>query len=220
MRPRLFARPRAALRGAFGLVVSGAVAVTLGAVMIALARAAWVGLHSRLLATILLLAGFSALVHFGLLNLLAAAWRSAGVPVDALFRTPWRSQSLAEFWARRWNLAFSEMTSIAVYRPLAACAGRGPALLAGFAMSGLLHEMALSVPVRAGLGRPLLYFLIQGGLVLAERALAARGRPVGGAVGRAWTVFCRRGLAAQRHTSRGLKRHGGHRRQKWYTVAR
>jgi len=49
--------------------------------------------------------------------------------------------------------------------------------------------MALSVPVRAGLGLPLLYFLLQGGLVLVERALAARGRPLGGATGRAWTVF-------------------------------
>jgi hypothetical protein len=190
MQPRLFTRPRAAaLGGVFRLVAGGAVAVALGAMMIALARAAWVGLHSRLLGTVLLLADLSALVHFGLLNILAAAWRSAGVPVDALFRAPWRSQSLAEFWAQRWNLAFSEMTSIAVYRPLFARAGRGPALLAGFAMSGLLHEMALSVPVRAGLGRPLLYFVIQGGLVLAERALAARGRPLGGAAGRVWTVF-------------------------------
>ena len=81
------------------------------------------------------------------------------------------------------------MTSIAVYRPLASRLGRGPALLAGFAMSGLLHEMAISLPVRAGFGLPLAYFLIQGGLVAGERALAARGRPVAGPLGRAWTLF-------------------------------
>jgi hypothetical protein len=190
MQPRLFARPRSgALGGVRALIKSGGAAIVLGAALIALAHPAWVGLHSRLLATVLLLAGLSALVHFGLLNVLAAAWRSFGVGVDALFRAPWRSQSLSEFWARRWNLAFSEMTSIAVYRPLASRLGRGPALVAGFAMSGLLHEMALSVPVRGGWGLPLLYFLLQGGLVVGERALAAHGRPIGGAMGRAWTVF-------------------------------
>jgi membrane bound O-acyltransferase family protein len=189
MQPRLFARPRRALGGAGDLLASGAVAVVAGAVAIALARAAWTSLHSRMVATVLLLAGLSALVHFGLLNLLAAAWRASGAPVDALFRAPWRAQSLAEFWARRWNLAFSEMTSAAVYRPLAGRLGRGPGLLAGFAMSGLLHELAISLPVRAGFGLPLAYFLIHGSLVAGERALAARGRPVAGAWGRAWTVF-------------------------------
>lgn len=39
--------------------------------------------------------------------------------------------------------------------------------MAGFALSGLLHEMAISVPVRAGFGLPLLYFLMHGALVLA-----------------------------------------------------
>lgn len=80
MQPRLFTRPRAAaLGGVFRLVVGGAVAVALGAIMIALARAAWVGLHSRLLATVLLLAGLSALVHFGLVErALAARGRPLG----------------------------------------------------------------------------------------------------------------------------------------------
>ena len=84
---------------------------------------------------------------------------------------------------------FSEMTAIAVYRPLAASVGRGPALLAGFALSGLLHEMAISVPVRAGFGLPLLYFLLHGILVLIEKALARAGHPLRGWPGRAWAFF-------------------------------
>jgi D-alanyl-lipoteichoic acid acyltransferase DltB (MBOAT superfamily) len=111
------------------------------------------------------------------------------VPCDALFRAPLRSGSLTEFWARRWNLAFSEMTSIAVYRPLSPRTGRGPALLAGFLASGLLHEMAISLPVRAGFGLPLLYFAIHGGLVLVERALGRSGRSLSGWVGRGWAVL-------------------------------
>jgi alginate O-acetyltransferase complex protein AlgI len=146
-------------------------------------------LHSRLLASLFLLPGLSLMLHFGLCNILAGAWRFRGVPCEALFRAPLRSQNLGEFWAKRWNVAFSEMTAIAVYRPLAASLGRGPALLAGFALSGLLHELAISVPVRAGFGLPLLYFLMHGGLVLVERALSRAGHPLQGWMGRAWTIF-------------------------------
>ena len=153
------------------------------------ARLAWTELHSRLVATLFLLTGLSLMLHFGLCNVLAGEWRRRGVACDALFRAPLRSQSLGEFWAKRWNLAFSEMTAIAIYRPLASHIGRGPALMSGFALSGLLHELAISVPVRAGLGLPLAYFLLHGGLVLSERALSRAGHPVCGFSGRAWVYF-------------------------------
>jgi alginate O-acetyltransferase complex protein AlgI len=190
MQPRLFAAPgKGALRGAGDLIGRGIVRLAFGALLLGLGRLAWTSLHSRLVASICLLAGLSFVLHFGLCNLLAGVWRARGIPCEALFRAPLRSQNLAEFWARRWNLAFSEMTSIAVYRPLAAVLGRGPALMAAFLVSGLLHEMAISVPVRAGFGLPLLYFALHGSLVLAERALAEAGRPIGGPLGRAWAVF-------------------------------
>lgn len=190
MRPRLFASAETVpLRGAGALMRRGAVNAVSGAILVVLAKTAWTGTHSLLLATVLLLPGLSLLVHFGLCNLLAGAWRWRGVACEALFRAPLRSQSLAEFWARRWNLAFSEMTTIAAYRPLADRIGRGPALMAGFALSGLLHEMAISVPVRAGFGLPLLYFLVHGGLVLVERGLTRAGYPLSGWVGRVWVMF-------------------------------
>jgi len=114
MRPRLFASAGSqSLRGAGALVRRGTMHAVTGSVLVVLARIAWTGTHSRLLATVLLLPGLSLLVHFGLCNLLAGAWRWRGVACEALFRAPLRSQSLGEFWARRWNLAFSEMTTIA-----------------------------------------------------------------------------------------------------------
>src|SRR6185295_16430948 len=132
------------------LLARGATHVVIGTVLILAARLAWTSAHSRLLATVLLLPGLSLLVHFGLCSLLAGTWRLLGVPCDALFRAPLVSTTLAEFWGRRWNLAFSEMTAIAVYRPLSPRVGRGAALFASFLVSGLLHEMAISLPVRAG----------------------------------------------------------------------
>jgi alginate O-acetyltransferase complex protein AlgI len=182
MQPRLFARPRRGpLPGSSALLASGAVHLAIGALLVLAARLAWTATHSRLLATLLLLPGLSFVVHFGLCSLLAGLWRRLGVPCESLFRAPLRSKSLAEFWGRRWNLAFSEMTAIAVYRPLSARLGRAQALLASFLLSGLLHEMAISLPVRAGFGLPFLYFALHGALVLAERA-----RP--SLAGRIWTL--------------------------------
>ena len=190
MRPRLFVAARTGpLPGADVLLRRGAWRMLQGAVLVGLARLAWERTQSRVLVTGLLLPGLALLVLFGACNVLAGAWRRRGVACEALFRAPPRSQNLNEFWSRRWNLAFSEMTVLAVYRPLVGHVGRGPALMTGFVLSGLLHELAFSVPVRAGFGLPLLYFLLHGGLVLLERRLARAGRPLNGWTGRAWATF-------------------------------
>jgi alginate O-acetyltransferase complex protein AlgI len=190
MDPRPFAAAKEApLPGAVPLIRRGLAQAALGAWLVLLAKAAWATTGSRLLATLLLLPGLSLLVHFGLCNVLAGLWRRHGVACYALFRAPLVSESLGEFWARRWNVAFSEMTAIAVYRPLAARFGRAPAVMAGLAVSGVLHERASSVPVRAGYGLPLGYFLGHGALVHVERALASSGFVLGGWVGRAWAVL-------------------------------
>jgi Membrane bound O-acyl transferase family len=161
------------LPGVADLLRRGARCLLLGGVLVAIAR---IARHDRLAATAILLVGLSLVLHFGLCSLLAGLWRSRGFDCDALFRAPLRSESLGEFWSRRWNVGFSEMTAIAIFRPLVARIGRGPALFAGFVLSGLLHEMAISLPVRAGFGQPLLYFLVQGALVLVEERTNRFGR--------------------------------------------
>ena len=192
MRPAPFARAFGPpLPGAGELVKLGLARLVLGLALVAAARLAWTRTGSHLLATALALPGLSFILHFGIFNLAAGAWRHAGVDVHALFRAPLLSRSLDEFWGRRWNRAFSEMTSIGVYRPLSAAVGKPPALVVAFLFSGLLHELAISLPVRAGFGLPLLYFGIHGALMLVERGLERAGRPVyrRAAVGRAWTTF-------------------------------
>ena len=195
MRPRLFVeRARTstgpvACVGGGALVRRGARHIVIGLGLVALARSAWVHTREPLLVTVLLMPALSLIVHFGVCHVMAGAWRQQGVACEALFRAPLRSQNLSEFWARRWNLAFSEMTATAAYRPLSSRLGRGPALVAAFALSGLLHEMAISVPVGAGYGLPLAYFVVHGSLVLVERAIAHAGQPLSGWVGRTWAIF-------------------------------
>jgi alginate O-acetyltransferase complex protein AlgI len=188
MRPGLFADVgQPARAGAGALFRQGSLRLLIGAMLIGLARIIWergeIGYPTapevvRWLATVPLLIGLSLVVHFGVFALLTAVWRRWGVDARPLFRAPLAASSLSEFWGRRWNLAFAEMTALGVYRPLTRVAGRRVALLGAFLTSGILHELAISVPVRAGFGLPLAYFSLHGLLVGVERLLERRGRPV------------------------------------------
>jgi alginate O-acetyltransferase complex protein AlgI len=200
MRPHLFAQlGRPPLTGAGRLIWSGARNILAGLGLMVLA---W-GIGSReatavsqcisqALATLPLLVGLSLVLHFGLFNVAAGGWRLAEVDARPLFRAPLEAKSLTEFWGRRWNLAFSEMTALAIYRPLSNALGRRGAMRAAFVASGLVHELAISVPVKAGYGLPLLYFLFHGVLVLMEDTLERTGRPISrlGWIARLWTLGC------------------------------
>jgi alginate O-acetyltransferase complex protein AlgI len=191
MRPGPFAHLGSGpLPGAGRLLVMGLTRLAAGSALVVLARLVWVGTGSRLLATAWLLLGLSLVVHFGIFNLLAGAWRLSGVDCRPLFLAPLRSTSLAEFWGQRWNLAFSQMTALALYQPLVRRVGRPAALAASFLGSGLLHELAISLPVGAGYGMPLGYFALHGVLRMIEGRLARAGHSVDRLpwVGRAWTL--------------------------------
>ena len=142
------------------------------------------------LATFFLLPALSLIMHFGLFNLLAGVWRLAGADCHPLFRAPLQSASWTEFWGRRWNLAFSEMTTFAVFRPLRGVTGIRVATVAAFLFSGLLHELAISVPVQAGFGLPFLYFVLHAIAMQIEGILSLRGQPIDSSawIGRLWTL--------------------------------
>jgi len=160
------------------LLRMGLARIGCGVLFLAAARMAWLSTQSRLLATIPLLLGISLIVHFGLFNVGAGLWRRLGVPCNQLFVAPLAAHGLAEFWGRRWNLAFTEMIQFGVYRPLSPRIGRTAAAVIGFGFSGVLHEMAISVPAKAGYGLPMLYFLLHGVLVSLERRWQKRGTPI------------------------------------------
>lgn len=124
--------------------------------------------------SILLLVGLSLILHFGILNINAGIWNLFGYGTYPLFRAPLASLSLSEFWGRRWNYAFSEMTSVAIYRPLKQVINQPAALVLAFLFSGLLHELAISLPVNKGYGLTLGYFILQAIGMMAERRINFR----------------------------------------------
>ncbi|QDT15188.1 MBOAT family protein [Alienimonas californiensis] len=124
--------------------------------------------------------GFVFGLHFGAFHLLALLLRRGGIDAEPLMNRPLSAATLAEFWGRRWNTAFARLTHDAVFLPLARRCSPGVALWAGFALSGAVHEAALTLPVYdvpgVFYGGPFLYFLLQGAGVTLERRLRKAGR--------------------------------------------
>jgi alginate O-acetyltransferase complex protein AlgI len=113
--------------------------------------------------------GVALILHFGLFKLLALLWQRAGIPVLPVMRQPLKASSLAEFWSGRWNTAFTGLVHDLALRPLVRRLGINGAILGVFLISGLVHELVISLPARGGLGLPTGYFLLQGlGVILAR----------------------------------------------------
>ena len=117
---------------------------------------------NELLAGWIGMAGVIFLLHFGSFHLLSLAWRAAGVKAPPLMHNPLRAVSLAEFWGKRWNTAFHELVHRFTFRPMTRRVGATGATLLVFLLSGLVHELVISLPARGGYGLPTGYFLIQG----------------------------------------------------------
>jgi alginate O-acetyltransferase complex protein AlgI len=76
-------------------------------------------------------------------------------------RNPLSSETVAEFWGGRWNLAFKQLVYPFLYSPLKLRIGSTRAMVVTFLVSGLIHEIVISLPANGGWGLPTLYFLIQ-----------------------------------------------------------
>lgn len=118
--------------------------------------------------------GIVMMLHFGAFHLLSCAWRRAGVDARPLMNRPLHSVSLSEFWGRRWNTAFRDLTHRFLFRPLTSRFGPRGAVLAGFVFSGVVHDVVISGPAGGGYGGPTLFFTLQGLAMLAERSAAGR----------------------------------------------
>lgn len=114
--------------------------------------------------------GLLQILHFGLFALLSCHWRSLGLDAKPLMQQPIRSKSLGEFWSRRWNTAFRDLTHQFLFQPLTRKFGPIPAMWSGFFISGLIHEFVISYPAGGGYGGPTSFFLLQAGGLTLERS--------------------------------------------------
>lgn len=167
----------------------------LGAALIWIAARAALPVHP-LLAGWLGMAGVMFVLHFGTFHLLSLAWRRIGVNAAPVMRNPVRSRSLSEFWGRRWNTAFHELATRFTFRPLRAAVGGTAATLLVFLLSGLIHELVISLPAGGGYGLPTGYFALQGLGVASERSRLGRRLGLGhGWRGRLFTYVIAAGPA-------------------------
>jgi hypothetical protein len=140
---------------------------------------AWVGMT-----------GLVFVLHFGLFRVLSCVWRAAGVDAKPLMNWPILAQSVSEFWSKRWNLAFRDITHRFLFRPFTARWGAYAGLGAVFLFSGIVHDLVISLPAGAGYGLPTLYFVVQGLALLLERTKFAKRFGLGeGWRGRAFTAI-------------------------------
>ncbi len=123
--------------------------------------------------------GIVMMLHFGIFHLLSCAWRRAGVEARPLMDRPLMSVSLGEFWGRRWNTAFRDLTHRFLFRPLKSRLGARGAVFAGFAFSGVIHDVVISLPAGGGYGGPTVFFLLQGVGLLIERSRVGRSLGLG-----------------------------------------
>ena len=119
--------------------------------------------------------GLIFLLHFGSFHLIALSWQASGIDAKPIMSGPAASTTLSEFWGKRWNLGFRQLAHDFIFRPLQRRTGAKLAGLLVFVVSGLIHDLVISLPARGGYGLPTAYFLLQGlGVIFERSAIASR----------------------------------------------
>ena len=88
---------------------------------------------------------------------------------------PLAATSLADFWGRRWNRAYRQVSHVAFFHPCVRQFGLTAGTLAAFGISGVVHDLVISIPAGGGYGGPTIYFLVQGLSRLLEKLAPVAG---------------------------------------------
>ena len=135
------------------------------------------------------MAGLVFILHFGSFHILSCGWRALGVNARPLMNWPILAPSISDFWGRRWNTAFRDLTYRFFFRPLSTRLGLTAGVAVGFLASGIVHELVITVPAGGGYGWPTFYFVLQGFGLLVERSKFGKSLGAGkGWKGRAFAL--------------------------------
>lgn len=169
--------------------ISGVVNTALGARLVwGVARTAGEGMLAGWIGMI----GLIFLLHFGLFKLLALFWQTRGICAQPLMRMPVAAKSVGDFWGKRWNVAFRDISFGLIFRGFRTRCGVRTATMLTFLASGIIHDAVISLPAGGGYGLPTAYFTLQGAAMLFEHTrTATQLRLRGGFGGRlfAWAVI-------------------------------
>jgi len=134
--------------------------------------------------------GIVFVLHFGLFHVLSCVWRRCGLLAKPIMNFPIASSSLSEFWGRRWNLAFRDLTHRYLFKPLIRNVSASIALMLAFVVSGLVHDIVISIPSSGGYGGPTIYFLGQVlGILIEKSAVGSTLSLDRGIIGRTFTFL-------------------------------
>jgi membrane bound O-acyltransferase family protein len=135
--------------------------------------------------------GIILVLHFGTFHIVSLLWRATGVDARPIMQAPLSATSLSDFWGRRWNLGFRQLTYRLIFQPVRVRSGVLAATVLSFFASGVIHELVISLPARGGYGLPTLYFVLQSLGVLLERSMTGKRLGLGSGL-RGWlfAVVC------------------------------
>ena len=161
--------------------------------------------------TIHILTGSALLAGFGmvydLITLIAVIlFDSSPRSWPPVMDNPWISESMHEFWAKRWHQLLRQTFLVFGGYPGKWIAGSWGMVFGTFLASGLFHECAMYAMNRGYDHSATMFFAAQGPVLVFERLWKrATGKRVRGWIGRAWVYFIMF-IAAQPMGKRPLNR--------------
>ncbi len=141
----------------------------------ALLRVNWSHLPFAIEHIVKVLAFIFAMICIG--QTFAALYRQFAGPALDPFDHPFAARTPADFW-RRWNQPFREFFHQYVFRPLGGMRHPIRAMLAVFALSGLMHEYVYGVATGRVQGWQMLFFMLQGCAAVATGRIRPKGPAV------------------------------------------
>jgi len=157
-----------------GVQVAGRALAKAGVVLALLALNSAISLHHNLWLSTLWMSFFLYFFFSVIIDATSVPFRLAGLQLSEVFNAPPLARNPREFWSRRWNLWFSEVSNLLIFQPLGGVRRPLLGVSAVFVFSALLHEYMVWVALTRPDGRMTAFFLIHGVATIATTMLGKR----------------------------------------------